>query len=54
MLLAGGLSPENVEEAVRTVRPLGVDVASGVESSPGVKDARRIEEFVRRAKGALK
>lgn len=51
--LAGGLTPGNVGEAVRRVRPRGVDVASGVESGPGVKDVGLMEAFVRNAKGAI-
>jgi len=50
VLLAGGLHPDNVSAAIRAVQPYGVDVASGVESSPGVKDPRLVERFVARAK----
>lgn len=53
LLLAGGLTPENVADAVRAVRPDGVDTASGVESAPGRKDQLLVGDFVARARGAL-
>jgi phosphoribosylanthranilate isomerase len=49
VILAGGLNPENVGEAVRVVRPHGVDVTTGVEASPGRKDARLLSAFVQSA-----
>ncbi len=50
IILAGGLTPENVAEAVARARPYGVDVSSGVESAPGKKEHVKVREFVRRAK----
>jgi len=53
LILAGGLTPENVEGAVRFVRPYGVSVCSGVERWPGSKDPDKVREFIARAKGAV-
>jgi phosphoribosylanthranilate isomerase len=52
-MLSGGLTPQTVAEAVRTVRPYGVDVSSGVETAPGVKDKRLVEAFIRNARAAV-
>ncbi|HAT87557.1 phosphoribosylanthranilate isomerase [Cohaesibacter gelatinilyticus] len=51
-MLSGGLNPDNVAEAIRLTRPQGVDVSSGIESSPGVKDREKIIQFIRAAKEA--
>jgi phosphoribosylanthranilate isomerase len=51
-VLAGGLNATNIADAIATVRPFGVDVSSGVEASPGIKDPARIHEFVQRARAA--
>jgi phosphoribosylanthranilate isomerase len=56
IILSGGLKVENVAEAIRAVRPYGVDVASGLETKPGKKDHGRLKEFideVRRAEQQL-
>ena len=53
VVLAGGLTPENVAEAIATVRPYGVDVSSGVEQSPGVKDVNKVARFVAQARSAF-
>jgi phosphoribosylanthranilate isomerase len=50
LFLSGGLTPGNVREAIRLVRPYAVDVASGVESSPGKKDKKKMVEFINRVK----
>jgi phosphoribosylanthranilate isomerase len=52
LILSGGLRVENVAEAIRRVRPYGVDVCSGVEARPGVKDHGKLKEFIDAAKGA--
>lgn len=50
LILAGGLTPQTVSDAVARIRPWGVDTASGVEISPGVKDAGMVQQFVRKAR----
>jgi phosphoribosylanthranilate isomerase len=54
LILAGGLSSENVADAIVRLQPSGVDVASGVEASAGRKNPARVAEFIRRARSAVK
>ncbi len=51
-MLSGGLTPDNVAEAIKMVKPFGVDVSSGVETAPGVKSKKLIEAFIRNARAA--
>jgi phosphoribosylanthranilate isomerase len=51
IILAGGLTPDNVREAVNRVAPYAVDVSSGVESAPGRKDPQKVSDFIRLSKG---
>lgn len=50
VVLAGGLNPDNVAEAIRTVRPATVDVSTGIESAPGIKDPERMKQFVQQVR----
>lgn len=52
LLLSGGLTPENVAEAIEVVRPFGVDTASGTELAPGIKDERKLRDFFAAVQGA--
>lgn len=53
LILAGGLTPENVAQAIRVVRPYGVDVASGVEKVPGQKDVEKMRRFLDKARACM-
>ncbi len=53
LVVAGGLTPSNVGSAIEATKPFAVDVASGIEASPGVKDPEKVAAFVRAAEGAL-
>ena len=53
MVVAGGLTPANISEAIATLKPWGVDVVTGVEATPGKKDPAKVREFIVRARAAL-
>ncbi|OVE81197.1 hypothetical protein BVY03_04340, partial [bacterium K02(2017)] len=53
LILSGGLTPENVDMAIGVVKPYAVDIASGVEFEPGIKDYRKMEEFIKKVKAVI-
>lgn len=53
LILAGGLNPENVKNAIQTVKPYAVDVSTGVESKPGVKDPEKVEAFIKNTRETI-
>ncbi len=54
IILAGGLTPNNVRQAIKRIQPYGVDVCSGVESQPGIKDHKKMQTFLKNVKAERK